>query len=294
MGSKRPSVASGGNGTEAAWSPSMNKQSMLWALASTSIALAACAPARESMTAKGSPPAVASPRPSGATVVLVHGAFAGASSWDSVIPLLEAQGLRAVAVHDPLSSLGADVDTVTRVIDAQSGPVILVGHSWGGTVITQAGVNDKVVALVYVAAFAPSEGQSSNDLTKDYPTPPWTQSVRADSAGFLTLSREAVATYFAPDLPSSLTDVMAATQGPMMGKALDERVTQAAWRTKPSTFVVAKQDQMIPPDLERAMAKKIDARTTEVASSHVAMLVKPDAVADAIILAARSYRGALQ
>jgi pimeloyl-ACP methyl ester carboxylesterase len=222
-----------------------------------------------------------------ATVILVPGAFTEAASWERVVPLLEQNGIHAVAVHLPLTSLSADVNAVTRAIDAQTTPVILVGHSWGGTVITQAGVDDRVVGLVYLAAFVPSEGQSANDLTKDTPPAPWVGSVKADSGGFLTLSREAMATYFAPDLPASRTDVMAATQGPIFGKSFDEPVTRAAWRTKPSSFIVATQDQMIRPELQRVMAQKINARITEVPSSHAAMLAKPDEVASAIIVAAR-------
>jgi pimeloyl-ACP methyl ester carboxylesterase len=219
------------------------------------------------------------------TVVLVHGAFAEAASWERVTPLLEARGLRAVAVHLPLTSLGADVDAVTRTIDAQTTPVILVGHSWGGTVITQAGVRDNVTSLVYLAAFAPSEGQSTSDLTKDQPPAPWASGAKA-SGGFLSLSRETVGAYFAQDLPPSLTDVMAATQGPIAVKSFDEPVTQAAWRTKPSTFVITTEDRMIAPSLQRAMAAKIGARTVEIATSHVGMLSKPEEVALAIASAA--------
>jgi len=131
------------------------------------------------------------------TVILVHGAFADGSSWDKVIPLLEAKGLHVVAVQNPLTSLADDVAATQRAIDAQKGPVILVGHSWGGTVITEAGASDKVAALVYVAAFAPDVGESSNDLGKAAPPPPGFSSVYPDPAGYLYLTSEGVAHDFA-------------------------------------------------------------------------------------------------
>jgi pimeloyl-ACP methyl ester carboxylesterase len=196
------------------------------------------------------------------TVVLVHGAFADGSSWEKVIPLLQAKGLKVVAVQNPLTSLADDVAATKRAIEAQSGPVILVGHSWGGTVITEAGAHDKVAALVYVAAFAPDAGQSSNDLGKDGPPAPGLANIRPDSAGFLSLTLETVARDFAQDLPAAQTAVMAVTQGPISGKNFDERVTNAAWKSKPSWYIVAEKDRMIQPDLQRAMAKKINARTT--------------------------------
>jgi pimeloyl-ACP methyl ester carboxylesterase len=224
------------------------------------------------------------------TVVLVHGAFADGSSWERVIPLLRAKGLHVVAVQNPLTSLADDVAATRRAIDAQTGPVILVGHSWGGTVITEAGADDKVAALVYVAAFAPDAGQSSNDLGKDGPPPPFLAHVHADGAGFLALTPEGVARDFAQDLPAAQTAVMAVTQGPIFGKAFDERVTNVAWKTRPSWFIVADKDRMIQPDLERAMAKKINAKTTTLPTSHVPMLSRPDDVATVILAAAGAVK----
>jgi pimeloyl-ACP methyl ester carboxylesterase len=219
------------------------------------------------------------------TVILVHGAFADGSSWDNVIPLLQAKGLHVVAVQNPLTSLADDVAAVKRVIDGQKGPVVLVGHSWAGTVITEAGASAKVAALVYVAAFAPDVGESSNDLGKAAPPPPGFSSVYPDPAGYLYLTPEGIAHDFAPDLPAAKTKVMAVTQGPIFGKAFDEKVTNAAWRTKPSWYVVAEQDRMIQPDVERAMAKKINAKVTSLPTSHVPMLSRPEDVT-AVILAA--------
>jgi len=236
------------------------------------------------------PLAVAPPAKTPTTVVLVHGAFADGSSWEKVIPLLQAKGLRVVAVQNPLTSLADDVAATRRAIDAQPGPVILVGHSWGGTVITEVGVHDKVAALVYVAAYAPGEGQSSSDLGKDGPTPPWLANIRPDGAGFLVLTPEVVAQDFAQDLPAAQTAVMAVTQGPILGKTFGEKVTTAAWKTKPSWYIVAEDDRMIPPDLERAMAKKINAKTTALPTSHVPMLSRPTDVATVILAATEAVR----
>ena len=220
------------------------------------------------------------------TVVLVHGLWADGSSWNKVIPLLQAKGLKVISVQNPLTSLADDVAATKRVIDDQSGPVILVGHSWGGMVITQAGDDPKVAALVYVAAFAPDEGQAIADLVKDLPPPPGAASVRTDSSGFVWLTPEGVAKDFAPDLPAAETQVMAATQGPTPKKTFEDKVSTAAWKTKPSWFIVAQKDREIQPDLERAMAKKIKASTTEVPTSHVAMLSRPKDVAAVILKAA--------
>jgi len=162
--------------------------------------------------------------------VLVHGAFADGSRWNKVIPLLQVKGLQVVAVQNPLASLTDDVAAAKRVLDVQSGRVILVGHSWGGTVITEAGDHRKVAALVYVAAFAPDVGESTSDLGKGGPPPPGSASIRPDSAGFLYVTPYGVAKDFAQDLPAAQTAVMAATQGPIFGKTFDEKVSNAAWK----------------------------------------------------------------
>jgi pimeloyl-ACP methyl ester carboxylesterase len=224
------------------------------------------------------------------TVVLVHGAFADGSSWDKVIPILQAKGLKVVAVQNPLTSLADDVAAGKRVIDGQSGPVILVGHSWGGTVITQLGDDAKVAALVYVAAFSPDVGESTNDLGKGGPPPPGSANIRPDSAGFLYLTPEGVAKDFAQDLPAAQTKVMAVTQGPIFAKAFDEKVSKAAWKSKPSWSIVAEKDRMIQPDLERAMAKKINAKITALPTSHVPMQSRPSDVAAVIVAAAAAVK----
>ena len=220
------------------------------------------------------------------TVVLVHGAFADGSSWDKVIPLLQAQGLKVVAVQNPLTSLADDVAAAQRVIDAQSGRVVLVGHSWGGTVITQAGAGDKVKALVYVAAFAPSAGQSSAELGKDFPVPPGIATLAADGAGFLWLPEASVGVNFAQDLPAAATKLMSATQGPIRGSAFGEPVSVAAWKNKPNYYIVAANDRMIAPALQQSFAAKLNATTTVLQSSHVPMLSQPAAVARVILAAA--------
>lgn len=220
------------------------------------------------------------------TVVLVHGAFADGSSWDKVIPILQARGLKVVAVQNPLTSLADDVSAAQRVIDAQTGNVILVGHSWGGTVITQAGTSDKVKALVYVAALVPDIGQASADLGKDYPPTAGIQTVKADAAGFLYLPADSLAKNFAQDLPRGLTAIMASTQGPIQGKAFAEPVTTTAWKDKKNYYIVAANDRMIQPALEHALAKKINAVTTVLQTSHVPMLSQPKQVADVILKAA--------
>ena len=220
------------------------------------------------------------------TVVLVHGAFADGSSWNAVIPLLQAKGLKVVAVQNPLTSLADDVAFANRAIDAQQGPVVLVGHSWGGSVITQAGVNEKVKSLVYVAAFAPSVGQTSLDGVKNFKPAPGLAHPIADAQGFLTLSPETVANDFAQDLSPQQTNLIAVTQGAVRSANFTEALTAAAWQSKPSRYIVAEQDRMIQPDAQRAFAKKIKAHVTTLATSHVPMLSKPREVAEVIAAAA--------
>ncbi len=224
------------------------------------------------------------------SVVLIHGAFSDGSSWNKVIPILQAQGLNVIAVQNPLTSLSDDVLAAQRAIDAQEGSVVLVGHSWGGTVITQVGNHPKVKSLVYVAAHAPSEGQTAADLGKDYPPPPGKIDLKPDAAGFLRLSAKSLGENFAQDLPHEETKVMAATQGPIFAKAFAEPVTVAAWTHKPSYYIVASQDRMIQPALQQALSKKIKAVTTVLESSHVPMLSLPDKVAEVIITAAMNRK----
>ncbi|MBV8659365.1 MAG: alpha/beta hydrolase [Burkholderiales bacterium] len=217
------------------------------------------------------------------TVVLVHGAFADGSDWSKVIPLLQAKGIKVRAVQNGLNSLGDDVAATQRTIDSQPGKVVLVGHSWGGMVITEAGANDKVSALVYVAAFAPSVGQSAGEVGKDYPTPPGITKLVPDVGGYLSITPEGMRDDFAQDLPAAQTAVMAVTQGPIQAKAFGDKTTVAAWKTKPSWYIVSENDHMIQPDLERALAKKIGAKVTSLPTSHVPQQSRPADVARVII-----------
>jgi pimeloyl-ACP methyl ester carboxylesterase len=224
------------------------------------------------------------------TVVLVHGAFADGSSWNKVIPILQARGLDVVAVQNPLSSLADDVAATRRAMESASGSVVLVGHSWGGAVITQAGADAKVKALVYVAAFAPDAGEAVNDLLKQGPAPAWAASLRRDSAGFLTLPAEIVAKDFAQDLPAADTKVMAVTQGPWADRCTADKLSVAAWKNKPSWYVLATSDHMIDPAAQARMAERIQATVVRVSASHVPMLSHPENVAAAIVAAAESTR----
>ena len=253
-------------------------------LLATSLALLAAGGA---LAATAPSPAVAA---TPVSVVLVHGAFADGSDWSRVIPLLQARGVRVTAVQNPLTSLADDVAATKRAIDAQPGKVVLVGHSWGGTVITEAGANDKVAGLVYVSAFAPDVGQNSGELGQGYPTPPGLAALSADASGFLHISDEGMRTHFAFDVPPARVAVMAATQGPIAAKAFDERVDVAAWKTRPSWFVVSTHDHMIAPELQLAMARKIGAHVTQLPTSHVPQEVQPAKVAAAILEAVQAAR----
>src|SRR5438309_1289457 len=226
------------------------------------------------------------PRSPVKNVVLVHGAWADGSSWAKVIPLLEAAGLHAVAVQNPLTSLQDDVATTQRAIALQDGPVILVGHSYGGAVISEAGIDPKVVGLVYVAAFAPDAGQALGDLGKEFPPAPGGAEVRPDAVGFLKITTKGVLESFAQDLPMRERRVLAATQGPTNAAAFGGKVASAAWKAKPTWYVVASNDRMIQPDLERKFAKAMNAKAIMLPSSHVPMLSRPADVAKLIVEAA--------
>ena len=231
-------------------------------------------------------PASVSAEPQNTTVVLVHGAFVDGSEWNKVVPLLQAKGLKVVSVQNPLTSLAEDVAATQRAMAQQTGKVVLVGHSWGGMAITEAGATDKVSALVYISAFAPSEGQAAGDLGKEYEPPAGMKRLQADNSGYLSLPAEAMVHDFAPDAPKEETKLMAVSQVPINSKAFGEKVTTAAWKTKPSYFIVAGNDRMMATDLQMSMAKKIGAKTVVLKTSHAPMLSKPQEVADVILEAA--------
>jgi len=219
-------------------------------------------------------------------IVLVHGAFADGSSWSKIIPLLEAKGFKVTAVQNPLTSLKEDVSAAKRAIALQDGPVLLVGHSWGGVVISEAGNGPKVAGLVYVAAFAPDNGESLNDVAKTESPAPGNEEVKADAFGFLSLTPKGIHENFAQDLPVAERKLILATQGQWAAFTTDEKVSQAAWHAKPSWYIVGGNDRMINPVLQRKLAKKLNAKTLEVNSSHVPMLSQPVKVASFIMDAA--------
>lgn len=219
------------------------------------------------------------------TVVLVHGAFADASSWNKVIPVLQKWGVHAVAVEAPLTSLADDVAATRRAIDAAPGKVVLVGHSWGGTVITEAGDDDKVSSLVYVAAFAPDVGQNTADQGKGYPVPPGLSQLQ-DRGGLLWLSESGARDDFAPDLRATAVRHVFQAQRPIRAAAFAEPVAHAAWQRKPSWYVVSRRDRMIAPQLQTATARRIGAQLESVDSGHASPLARPTQVAWAILEAA--------
>jgi pimeloyl-ACP methyl ester carboxylesterase len=188
-------------------------------------------------------------------------------------------------VQNPLTSFAEDVAATKRIIDAQDGPVLLVGHSYGGAVITEAGNDPKVAGLIYVAAFAPDKGESAGSLGKPYGPTPGVTELRPLADGFLVLTQKGVLEDFAPDLPVSERNLLLATQTPTQGAALGADVSTAAWRLKPSWFVIASNDRMISPKQERVTAKRMNAKILTLPSSHVPMLSRPKEVADFIIQA---------
>ena len=218
-------------------------------------------------------------------VILVHGAWADGSSWSKVIPLLERRGFHVTAVQLPLTSIADDVATVERAIALDPGPVLLVGHSYGGIVITEAGNDPKVTGLVYVSAYAPDAGQSALSLNALVPATPVGAEIRLN-AGFLSLTPEGILNDFAQDLPNYEKQTLVVTQGPVAAVAFGTPATTPAWKTKPSWYVIAGEDRVISPELEAMMAKTINATTVTVHSSHVIMLSKPDAVVEVITHAA--------
>jgi pimeloyl-ACP methyl ester carboxylesterase len=220
------------------------------------------------------------------TVVLVHGAWADGSSWSKVIPLLLAKGLKVAAVHNPLSSPIDDVASTTRIVNAQDGPVLLVGHSYGGYVITEVGNNPKVVGLVYVAAFGSDTGETLATTAKDFAPAPVVTELRPIADNYLLLSPKGVTEDFAQDLSDAEKAILTVIQAPTSASIFGTPISNASWRTKPSWYAVAANDRTINPDYERFAAKRMGATTIEVPANHVAMLSQPEAIANLIIEAA--------
>jgi pimeloyl-ACP methyl ester carboxylesterase len=220
------------------------------------------------------------------TIVLVHGAFADATGWQHVIPILQRDGYTVVAVQNSLSSLANDVETTKRFIDAQDGPVVAVGHSYGGAVITGAAAGSaNVKALVYLAAFAPDAGEPIGAHTERFPSA-LGAALRPDAAGFLYIDRAQFRDVFARDVSATEASVMAATQKPINAAAFGASVQQPAWKTVPSWYVVAQEDRAIKPELERFYAKRMGAKTSEIKASHVLFISHPMEVASVIEKAA--------
>jgi pimeloyl-ACP methyl ester carboxylesterase len=221
-------------------------------------------------------------------IVLVHGAFADGSSWSKVIPILEQMGYSAVAVQNPLLSLADEVAFTKRIIALQDGPVILVGHSWGGAVITQAGDDSKVAGLVYVTAYAPEVGQSANDASGPFGWTEGQKQIRVDSEKFATVTSEGMLERIAEGLPLADRKLFFAVQGQSYGPMFDEKLTVAAWKTKPTWVVISADDRMLPPAMETANAKTMGAAATTLQTCHLAMLQEPAKVVEVIDSAAKN------
>ena len=220
-------------------------------------------------------------------VVIVHGAFADGSGWQSVYELLTKQGYHVTIVQNPLSSLNDDVAATTRILDKQDGPTVLVGHSWGGSVISQAGVHPKVATLVYVAAFVPDVNETTLDLIKTAPPAAENGILPPDEKGFIFYDKQKFHAGFAADLPKEKADFMYASQGPIAAQSFVTPLTQAAWKTKPSFAIVAAEDKSINPDIERYMYKRAGAKVTELHGSHAIYMSKAKEVAEVIETAAK-------
>src|SRR6476659_864377 len=220
-------------------------------------------------------------------VVLVHGGFVDGSGWQGVHDALTADGYRVAIVQNPTLSLEDDAAVTRRVIDELDGPVVLVGHSYGGAVITEAGLHDKVAALVYIAAFAPDKGESVNTLIAGFPADGPQPPILPPRDGFLFLDRDK----FHASLPAGLAAFMADSQVPWGVNALGGTISEASWRIKPSWYLVASDDHMIPPPAQRAMADRTGATVAEASGSHSVYVSQPKAVASLIEQAATATRG---
>ena len=252
----------------------------------TAVAVLLVAAGSASAQTGGSAKLASNSRVAKPTIVLVHGAFADASSFDQLIPLLFDAGYNVVAVQNPLSSLPDDIATTKRLIDAQRGPLVVVGHSYGGIVISGAAAgNPNVKALVYLAAFAPEANEPVGPLNDKYPSH-LGPALRPDAAGFLYIACDKVHDVFAADLPESTARVVCATQKPVHNSVFGASIDSPAWKTIPSWYLVSRQDHALNPELERFYAKRMGAKTTEIDASHVAFISHPKVVARLIEQAA--------
>ncbi|KAA0999481.1 alpha/beta hydrolase [Paraburkholderia panacisoli] len=253
------------------------------------------APAATAPAAAPAAPMAVTPKASAApmsgpvrNVMLVHGAFVDGSSWNGVVAKLQQKGYHVSSVQIPLTSLADDVAATRRVLARQEGPTILVGHSWGGVVITEVGANaPNVAGLVFVAAIAPTLRESAMDLLKRAPPMPAGQAMITDSSGFLWLDRGRYHADFAADVPENVTRVLSAAQAPISEKAFSETVSQVAWKEKPSWYVLTTKDRAVSPEVQKFMADRMGAKVVPMASSHLAPVSHAGAIADVIDRAAR-------
>jgi len=223
-----------------------------------------------------------------ASIVLVHGGFVDGSGWEGVYNILKKDGYSVGVVQNPTASLADDVATTRRVIAEQSGPVILVGHSYGGAVITEAGNDPKVVGLVYITAFAPDKGESVGSLIKDPPPGAPVPPILPPKDGFLLLDKEKFPASFAGDVEKERAAFMAASQVPWGVEALSGAISEPAWRSKPSWYLLVTDDRMIPIAAQRLMAKRAGSTTAEVGGSHAIYVSQPKPVAEIIVKAAQA------
>ena len=221
-------------------------------------------------------------------IVLVHGAVADGSSWSKVIPLLQKMDYHVVTVQNPMTSLADEVAFTKRIIALQDGPLILVAHSWGGAVITQAGDDPKVAGLVYITAYAPEVGESSNNAGTPYGWTSGQKQIRLTADKFATLTTEGMLNYVTEGLPMEERLLALATQGQSYGPMFDEKLSVAAWKTKPTWALISTKDQMLAPAMEAAMAKRMGAVTVSVDSCHMVIQQLPNEVASLIDQAARN------
>jgi pimeloyl-ACP methyl ester carboxylesterase len=220
-------------------------------------------------------------------IVLVHGAFADGTSWGKVIPILEARGFHVVAVQNPLTSLADDANAARRIIALQDGPVILVGHSWGGAVISEVGDDPKVVGLVYVAAYVPEIGKSANQTSDPFGPTPGQKAIKVDAQHFAWMSEDGIINAFADGLPMAERRLVLAVQGQIYGPMFDEKLTHAAWKSKPSWHVISMNDHTLSPAMEEDGAKRSGGVAVKLPTCHVAMLQEPEKVAAVITEAAK-------
>ena len=227
----------------------------------------------------------AQPVPKVQNVVFVHGLFADGSCWSEVIARLQPKGIQVMSVQNPLTTLKQSVEATQRALALQQGPTVLVGHSFAGMIVTEAGVAPNVSAVVYVAARAPDAGEDYTALAKRFPTPPASAGI-VWSGDYGMLSQEAFLRDFAGDVPADKARVLYAVQAPFKRELLVDKTTHAAWRSKPSWYAVSTEDRTINPDLQRFMAKRMGAKTIEVKASHVSLISQPDTIANLILDAA--------